>query len=216
MVVGDDVRRPILDVLDGLADEHREEAGERRHLVHEELRAEAAACRDGHEAELAGGDLERARDQPEEVGEVHRVGMDRDDARAGVVIADRAVRVHRHPGRARPVQLRRHRPVGLLERPVDLAEGERALVRGVRPECLVHERRSVLAGRDRVEHDRKLLVARPRSARRRPLRRTGSRRSRPRPSRRSAAPSRSRSCPGRSARRRRTAAAPHARPRPCR
>ena len=48
VVVVRDVRDAVLDVLHRLPDELREEAGERRHLVHEELRAEAAAGGDRH------------------------------------------------------------------------------------------------------------------------------------------------------------------------
>ena len=42
VVVVRDVRGAVFDVLHRLPDELREETGERRHLVHEELRAEAA------------------------------------------------------------------------------------------------------------------------------------------------------------------------------
>ena len=75
-----------------------------------------------------------------------------------VVVADGAVRVHRHAGRARPAQLRLHLPRRLRERLVDLAEGERARVGDVRAELLVHERRAVLPRLERVEHDRQRLV----------------------------------------------------------
>ena len=103
-------------------------------------------------------DLQRPGDQPVEVREVHRVGVDRHDAGARVVVADRAVRVHRHAGRARPAQLRLHLPRRLLEGAVDLAEGERARVGDVRLQLLVHERRAVLPRLERVEHDRQRLV----------------------------------------------------------
>ncbi len=216
VVVVDDVRAAILDVLHRLADEHREEPGERRHLVHEELRAEAAACGDGHESELARRDLQRAGDQPEEVREVHRVGVDRDDARARVVVADRAVRVHRHPRRARPVELGGDRAVGVGRTP----GRPRRRRTCARRRCSCRARRARAASRPRAPRPGRARPAaarrRPRSARRRPRRCSGSRRSRPRRSRRSGAPSRSRSCPARSGRRRTTAAAPRARRRPCR
>ena len=170
----------------------------------------------GTSRSLLGRDLQRGRDQPEEVGEVHRVGVDRDDARARVVVADRAVRVHRHPRRARPVELGGDGAVGVLERLVDLTEGEGALVGRVRAERLVDERRAVLARGNGVEHDRQLLVDDLDQLAARPRRCSGSRRSRPRPSRRSGGPSRSRSCPARSGRRRTMAAAPRAPRRPCR
>ncbi len=122
--------------------------------MHEELRAEAAARGDRHHLQLARRDLERRGDQPVEVREVHRVRVDRHDARAGVVLADRAVRVHRHAGRARPAQLRLHRARRLGERLVDVPEREPALVRDVRPELLVHERRALGLGVERVDDRR--------------------------------------------------------------
>ena len=59
VVVVRDVRGAILDVLHGTAGDHREEGREARHLVHEELRAEAAARGHRHEAQLARRDLQR-------------------------------------------------------------------------------------------------------------------------------------------------------------
>ncbi len=97
--------------------------------------------------------------QPQEVREVHRVAVDRDDAGAAVVVADRAVRVHRHrrSSAASSSSACTVRSAS-RERPVDLAERERALVGDVRPQRLVHERRALLARRERVEHDGQLLV----------------------------------------------------------
>ena len=84
--------------------------------------------------------------------------MDRHDAGAGVVVADGAVRVHRHARRAGPVELGSDGAVGVLECPVDLPEGERALVGGVGSERLVDERGALVPRGNRVEHDRELLV----------------------------------------------------------
>ncbi len=174
VVVVRDVRDAILDVLHGAAGDHREEGREDRHLVHEELRAEAAAGRHRHEAQLARRDLQRHRVQPQEVREVHRVAVDREHAGAAVVVGDRAVRVHRHAGRARPVELGLHGAVGLGEGLVDLAERERALVGDVRAHLLVHERAALRRAPRTGRARRAAARSRPRSGRRRPPRCSGS------------------------------------------
>ncbi len=123
MVVVDDVRDPVLDVLDRAARRCIESKPARAGtLCMKNFEPKLPPAATGTTFSLLAGIFSAHGDQPQEVREVHRVGVDRHHARAGVVVADRAVGLHRHAGGARPVELRLHAARRVRERLVDLAE----------------------------------------------------------------------------------------------
>ena len=139
VVVVDDVRDPVLDVLHRPAGEHGEEAREGRHLVHEELRAEAAARGDGTTFSLLAGifsDMAISQWKYVKFIELAWIVTTPVPGSYSPIAPFVSISIPVERGQrsfAAPCAAPR-------ERLVHVAEGERALVGDVRPELLVDER----------------------------------------------------------------------------
>ena len=117
----------VFQILDRPAGGAGERAGERADLVAEELAAEAAAGVGRHDVEPVRIDLERDRDQPTDVVVHRRVGVDRELARAPVVVGGGTHGLDRRAAGARPAQPALDHQIGGGEVLVHRAEINRAL-----------------------------------------------------------------------------------------
>jgi len=121
----------VFKILDRPAGGAGERAGQRADLVAEELAAEAAAGIRRHDVEPVRLDLERDRDQPADVV-VHRgVGVDRELARAAVVVRGGADGLDGRAAGARPAQPALDHQIGGGEILVHRTEVDKAMVRDV-------------------------------------------------------------------------------------